>query len=91
MDAGYRTLGDLKKAGMDLALQCKSQRCQMITPDMDYDNGIKRPKIGIDVLIDRLGKDHSYLENNLRPHLRCSRCGQYNAGLTILQPDIYTP
>lgn len=91
MNMGLYTLGDLEDNEIDLAVQCRSWRCSTITPDMEFERGEKRPKVNLAVLIDKLGREHSCMAEDLIPYLRCTKCGQYNASFMLMLPDVYTP
>jgi hypothetical protein len=73
------TLGDLIDQGYTLTASCEA----------DPHNCRHSQEIDLVALAKRLGRDHSYLRQNLSHKLRCSRCGARGPGFVIGSPNGY--
>jgi hypothetical protein len=48
-------------------------------------------ELDLEVLVRRLGPDHSAMASKLIPHLRCSRCGSRQVSLIVSPQTGYRP
>lgn len=70
------TLSDLQEDGYSLYADCMAEGCHNSAP------------LDLEVLMRKLGRNHSYLAADLCPKLRCSKCSQKQLLLALVPRDI---
>ncbi len=76
MTISYQTIGDLLNAGATMNVGCRTWRCD------GYG------EVNLEMLAEKLGRDHSCLADELVKRFRCSACGQKNASFILDFPHM---